>query len=187
MPRADFSRDHSSFLEQAKMRVYELSYRKESILSTHSDFDFLVGDWHVDNERLKNPLTGSGAWYRFEGTSKVRQLWGGVANLDEYVGNSPEGLIRGLTVRLFDPAANQWRIYWANGSEGLFGTPMIGSFTEGRGEFFDQEFFEQRSIFVRFVWTTQSRTTCRWEQAFSEDGARTWETNWIMTFTRSTA
>jgi hypothetical protein len=24
----------------------------------------------------------------------------------------------------------------------------------------------------------------RWEQAFSEDGGRTWETNWIMDYTR---
>jgi hypothetical protein len=156
-------------------------------LSDHTDFDFLIGDWNVHNRRLKNPLTGSGSWYEFEGTSAVRPLWDGVGNIDEYAGNSPEGLIAGLTVRLFDPAAKQWRIYWANRAEGLFGIPMIGSFTEGRGEFFDQEFFQQRSIFVRFVWTPESSTACRWEQAFSADGGKTWETNWVMDFTRPRA
>jgi hypothetical protein len=36
----------------------------------------------------------------------------------------------------------------------------------------------------RFIWTVTSRDACRWEQAFSVDGGRTWETNWIMDFTR---
>jgi hypothetical protein len=26
--------------------------------------------------------------------------------------------------------------------------------------------------------------SCRWEQAYSADGGKTWETNWIMEFTR---
>ena len=39
-------------------------------------------------------------------------------------------------------------------------------------------------IFNRFIWTATSRDACRWEQAFSVDGGRAWETNWIMSFTR---
>jgi hypothetical protein len=27
--------------------------------------------------------------------------------------------------------------------------------------------------------------TPRWEQAFSEDGGETWETNWVMDFARA--
>jgi hypothetical protein len=53
-----------------------------------------------------------------------------------------------------------------------------------RGEFYSQEVFEGRHIFNRFIWTVTSRDAYRWEQAFSVDGGRTWETNWIMDFTR---
>jgi hypothetical protein len=61
---------------------------------------------------------------------------------------------------------------------------MIGGFADGRGEFYDQELFEGKRIFVRYVWSDITPTSCRWEQAFSADGGKTWETNWIMDFTR---
>jgi hypothetical protein len=34
-------------------------------------------------------------------------------------------------------------------------------------------------------WTSAGPDAARWEQAFSADGGKTWETNWIMDFTRS--
>lgn len=37
---------------------------------------------------------------------------------------------------------------------------------------------------VRFEWTRPHSDAPRWEQAFSPDGGRTWETNWVMNFTR---
>jgi quinol monooxygenase YgiN len=40
-------------------------------------------------------------------------------------------------------------------------------------------------ILVRFHWTSPVPDAARWEQAFSADGGRSWETNWIMEFTRS--
>jgi hypothetical protein len=39
-------------------------------------------------------------------------------------------------------------------------------------------------IYVRFLWTHQSENVARWEQAFSDDGGKTWETNWIMEMER---
>ncbi|MGZ3573908.1 MAG: hypothetical protein ACXVA3_01330 [Vulcanimicrobiaceae bacterium] len=153
-------------------------------MSSQSDFDFFIGNWNVHNRRLKNPLRGSTDWYEFEASSKAKKIWGGLANMDEFVGDSPLGLIQGMTVRLFDPATRQWRLYWANRKDGLFGVPTIGEFKDGRGEFFDQELFEGRSIFVRYEWSDIMPTSCRWQQAFSADGGRTWETNWIMDFTR---
>ena len=43
--------------------------------------------------------------------------------------------------------------------------------------------FEGRPITVRFTWSGIDTPEPRWEQAFSDDGGRTWETNWIMQFT----
>ena len=57
--------------------------------------------------------------------------------------------------------------------------PPIGGFNNGRGEFYDQESLNGRSILVRFVIADISANSCRFEQAFSDDGGKTWEVNWI--------
>ena len=148
------------------------------------DFDFWFGSWKVHNRRLVHPLTGSNEWVEFDGTVVARPVWGGRANADEFEADSPSGHIEGMTVRTYDPKSRQWSIYWANATKGVLEKPMIGQFKNGRGEFFDQEEFAGKTIFVRFVWSDIKPNSCRWEQAFSNDGGKTWETNWIMTFTR---
>ena len=148
------------------------------------DFDFLFGTWRIHNRRLTARLKGSDEWEEFDARSVVRPIWNGAGNVDEIVGESPSGPLRGLTVRLFEPASRQWRLYWANADRGILDQPMIGGFRDGRGEFVDQELFEGRAIFVRYVWSDITPTSCRWEQAFSDDGGRAWETNWIMELSR---
>jgi hypothetical protein len=149
------------------------------------DFDFLIGQWKVHNRRLQNPLTESTTWYEFEATSVARHIWGGRANMEEFEADGPTGRIQGMAVRLYNAQSRQWSIYWGNSAKGVLDTPMIGEFKNGRGEFYDQEMFEGRSIFVRFIWSEMTPTSCRWEQAFSPDGGKTWETNWVMQFTRT--
>jgi len=157
----------------------------ESPRDGQADFDFVIGSWTVHNRRLRHPLTGFDSWNEFEATSVARKIWGGLANMDEYEGDSPSGRIRGMTLRLYDPKAHQWRLYWSNAANGRLDTPMVGEFKDGRGEFYDQETWEGRSIYVRFIWSGITPTSCHWEQAFSADGGRTWETNWTMDFTRA--
>ncbi len=159
----------------------------QSVSNPQSDFDFLFGRWDVHNRRLKERLKGSTRWDEFEGTVVVRPVWGGKANLDEYEAEGPAGHIQALTLRLFDPRSQQWSIRWATSETGTLDVAMIGSFQDGRGEFYDQEMFEGRSIYVRFIWSAITPTSCRWEQAFSADGGKTWETNWIMELSRRTS
>jgi hypothetical protein len=153
-------------------------------LDPQKDFDFLIGRWKVCNRRLKERLKKSTSWEEFDGTVVARHIWGGKANTDEFEAESPSGRVQGMTLRLYDPASQQWRLYWANSRNGILEQPMIGGFSNGTGEFFDQEMFEGKSIFVRYVWSDITRNSCRWEQAFSDDGGATWETNWIMEFAR---
>ena len=149
------------------------------------DFDFLHGRWLVHNRRLRRPLSGSAEeWDEFEGTSMVRPLWDGLGNLEEWEAMAPSGWIRAISVHLYDPEARQWRLYWATSDRGRFGVPTVGSFTDGLGEFFDQEEFEGRAILLRLRWEPRGPSACRFQQAFSDDGGRTWEPNWIMDFSR---
>jgi hypothetical protein len=111
-------------------------------------------------------------------------VWNGRANLVELDVAGPAGRIEGLSLRLFNPRSRQWSLYYANRQAGTLGPPMIGEFEDGRGEFFAQETHDGRAILVRFVATHPTPDQWRFEQAFSADGGRTWEVNWIATDTR---
>ena len=148
------------------------------------DFDFLPGRWRIHNRRLRERLAGSTEWEEFEATSVVRPLWGGSGNTDEIVGESPSGPVRGATLRLYAPDARQWRIYWASERTGVVDLPMIGGFRNGRGEFFAQELHEGRAVYSRFMWSEITPDSAHWEQALSDDGGATWETNWTMELVR---
>ena len=151
----------------------------------HRDFDFLVGRWKIHNQRLHERLKGSNDWEEFEGTTVSRSVLGGLGNLDECTMERDAGQLQGMTVRLYDPASQQWSLYWAdNVKAGILQTPLIGRFENGRGEFYAQEPFEGQHIFCRFIWSEITPSSCHWEQAFSTDGGKTWETNWIMDFVR---
>jgi hypothetical protein len=151
------------------------------------DFDFFFGRWTVHNRRLKTRLSRSNEWEEFPGTCVARPILGGLGNMDEFTIDDPSGRVDAVTVRLYNPANHEWSIYWAaSPGSGRFDVPMVGGFEGPRGEFYSQEVFEGRHIFNRFIWTILSREACRWEQAHSADGGRTWETNWVMDFNRQT-
>jgi hypothetical protein len=148
------------------------------------DFDFEIGTWKTHLKRLVHPLTGSTTWVELEGTSVVHKIWGGRANLVELDVTGPTGHIEGLSLRLYNPEAHQWSISFSNVAGGTLGAPTVGEFKDGRGEFYDQETFNGKTILVRNVWSDITADTCRFEQAFSADGGKTWEVNWIAVDTR---
>jgi len=100
------------------------------------DFDFEIGIWKTHLSRLLHPLTGSTTWVEFEGTTVVRKVWNGRANLVELEANSPAGHIEGLSLRLYNPQSHQWSLNFANSIDGTLNQPTIGEFNNGRGEFF---------------------------------------------------
>jgi hypothetical protein len=149
------------------------------------DFDFLFGTWKVQVRRLKNPLHGSREWYDMSGTSVIRPIWGGKANIEEVESDGPSGHMQAMMVRLYSPTSRQWSLNWVNQKNPHFDVPTIGEFKDGRGEFYDQELFEGRSILVRYVWSDIKANAAHFEQAFSADGGKTWEVNWIAQCTRA--
>jgi hypothetical protein len=62
---------------------------------------------------------------------------------------------------------------------------MVGGFEGSRGEFYADDAHEGTPVRCRFIWTVIDQDTARWEQAFSVDDERTWETNWTMDLTRA--
>jgi hypothetical protein len=150
------------------------------------DFDFEIGTWKTHLRRLKHPLSRppSTEWVEYDGTSRVRKVWNGRANLVELDADGPDGHFEGLNLRLYDPQTRKWSLNFANARGGPMALPTIGGFENGRGEFFDRETLDGRPIDVRFVITDVTPGSCRFEQSFSADGGKTWELNWVATDTR---
>jgi len=151
------------------------------------DFDFLIGNWKAHVRRLPDRLNNSNTWVVYDGISNHKKLLDSNANFEEFDVTSTDKKLRikAQTLRLYNPASRQWSIYLVDLDNGTLGLPpVVGGFTGNRGEFFDQENFKGRAIWVRYVWLNISPTAARMEQSFSPDGGKTWEVNWICELSR---
>lgn len=144
------------------------------------DFDWDLGHWKVHMRRLLHPLTGSTTWVEYEGTDVVRKVWDGRANLGEVELDGAAGHLEYLTLRLYNPHTREWSMSISSSAAGVLSPPAVGRFEGGRGEFYDQEDYNGRNIRVRFEVTVLTRSSCRFEQAFSADGGKTWELNLVV-------
>lgn len=160
-------------------------YQTQAPRDGQHDFDFEIGTWNTHISRLQHPLTGSTTWVEYHGTSVVRKIWDGRANMVELEVDGPGAHIEGISLRLYNPQSHQWSLNFANSRVGTLSVPTVGEFKNGRGEFFDQEEFNGRMILVRNVWMDMTAKSCRFEQSFSDDGGKTWEVNWIAVDTRA--
>jgi hypothetical protein len=154
--------------------------------STVRDFDFFVGRWTVRHRRLKERLAGSTQWEEFGGTSVMQKLMDGQGNVDDNLIELPAGPYRAVSLRSFDPKTKQWAIWWVDGrNPHHLDPPVRGGFNQGIGTFYADDVFNGQPIRVRYLWSDITPTSCRWQQAFSPDGGKTWETNWVMDMTRA--
>jgi hypothetical protein len=147
-----------------------------------ADFDWIFGNWHATFKRLREPLSGKHDWYSFDGNANIRPFWDGRGNFETGHLNSPLGPIDYATLRLYDAKTQQWSIYWATAKNGLGTPPEVGSFdSNGVGKFYAwHDTYNGRPIASRYVWTpVDAPKHYHFEQAFSVDGGKTWEVNWI--------
>jgi hypothetical protein len=150
------------------------------------DFDWLVGAWHVEHQRLNGRLVGSTDWVPFDGTCVMSPLLAGHGNVDDNLLNRPGDNYRAVGLRCFDPKTKTWAIWWLDArTPRSLETPVIGGFENGVGVFIADDTLRDKPVKVRFRWYDITPTTAKWEQAYSGDGGATWEVNWNMQFTRT--
>jgi hypothetical protein len=147
------------------------------------DFDFQAGDWRV-HHRVKRPADSQ--WEEFDGTSSNRSLMDGAANVEDNTFYRPSGVTRGVALRAYDPKTGEWAIWWIDGRNplGALDPPVKGRFIDGVGTFYSDGILNGKPTRTRFIWSHITATSARWEQAYSSDSGKTWETNWIMEFQR---
>jgi hypothetical protein len=149
------------------------------------DFDFLRGNWRV-HHRFLRVKEGNREWVDVEGTADHRELMDGRVNLEDYTINAPSGPYRAVALRSYDSKAAHWSIWWLDGRapHGDLDPPMQGRFEKGVGTFYGNTTINGKPMRVRFIWSQITATSPRWEQAYSSDGGKTWDTNWVVDFRR---
>jgi hypothetical protein len=150
-----------------------------------ADFDFIIGDWQVRHRRFKYRHTGCTQWTEFAGKSSTRKILGGFGNVEDNVLHFPDEEVQAAAFRSFDPVAKTWAIWWLDGrAPHSLDVPVIGGFTDQVGTFFADDWLAGKPIKVRFTWRANLGGNPTWEQAFSGDAGASWETNWVMEFSR---
>lgn len=148
-----------------------------------SDFDFIIGSWRVRHRRLDARLAGCTDWTEFTGATTTAKLLQGYGNVEDNLLHFPDGDVRAIALRSFDPASRTWAIWWLDGrAPHQLDVPVVGRFEDGIGTFYADDRLDGRPIRVRFTWRTNPGAHPTWEQAFSPDAGQTWETNWTMVF-----
>lgn len=153
------------------------------------DFDFWIGEWDIQQKILKQ----DGMWLEFDAKTSVSLALEGCAILEHWEGTVQffwEGMqsaerMQGLSVRAYDPERGKWYIHWMDSRTPRFGTPYVGSFENGKGEFFREWDTPQGRRIGRITFSDITSTSVHWNLAISSDEGQNWSTIWIMEMHRS--
>jgi hypothetical protein len=148
------------------------------------DFDFDFGVWHTQITRRLHPLSDSTESMKLSGTVTIRQVWGGKAQLEEIEADGPQGHWEGMSLFLYDPAAHQWSQTFIGSASGVFTPGFVGSFHNGKGELFQQDTLDGRSVLVRATWSDIAPNSHTYEEHYSADGGKTWKLSFSARKTR---
>lgn len=145
------------------------------------DFQFLNGDWQIQNRRLTSRHTST--WDEFEGEASCWTILSGLGSIEEL--RIPSRNFSGMGLRLLNVEQRVWSDFWVNAKSGVLTTPgQTGVFENGVGTFTADDFDEDKPIKVRGVWDKITPDSCRWSQTVSYDDGNSWEENWVMNWKR---
>lgn len=148
------------------------------------DFDFLSGEWRIENWKRRSPLTAPKAeWDHFPGEATCHGILAGVGSVEEL--RIPARGFSGMGLRLLDVKAQVWSDFWVNAKSGVLTTPgQTGSFEGGVGSFWSDYEEDGRAMISAGLWDRITPVGCRWRQVVSADGGKTWAHDWVMHWTR---
>lgn len=145
------------------------------------DFDFLAGEWRIHHWQ---PKPDSKEWIEFDGEATVTAILAGIASIEEL--RIPAKNFSGMGLRLLDVEKKVWSDFWVNARSGVLTPPGVtGSFENGAGIFISDDEDDGKPLKVAGIWDLITPSSCRWRQALSRDGGKTWEQTWIMHWKRA--
>ncbi len=147
-------------------------------------FDFAIGEWDVLNRNQPADDTG---WYDTgTATSRVYPVAAGCGIVEHWRGHTFGDFLVGFTLRAFNPQLGQWDLVllWPNTGQPRFGK-MTGGFRHNRGEFYSRSLSaEGDTLLTQLTFSDITAESIRWQEARSPDNGRSWNSSWIMEFTR---
>ncbi|MBO9695017.1 MAG: hypothetical protein J7499_02350 [Sphingopyxis sp.] len=153
--------------------------------ASRGDFDYFIGNWRVEHQRLRHRMVGSNDWEEFGGRTSCQQMFGGLVNLNESITTRGTRTSYGMGLRALDEPRGRWTDWYLSANDlSKIDPPLYGRFANGMGTFYAREIFEGSDILVRGQFFAVNASEARWEQAFSPDDGATWETNWVMRYLR---
>ena len=145
------------------------------------DFDFLTGEWRIHH---RQPKAGTDEWIEFDGEATVHAILAGVGSVEEL--RIPARNFSGLGLRLLDVEKKVWADHWVNAKSGVMTAPGVsGSFENGVAIFVSEDQEDGKPVKWLGVWDLITPKSCRWRQAVSRDGGKTWQQTWIMDWRRA--
>lgn len=148
------------------------------------DFDFWIGDWDIRQSFRRQ----DGTWLELPARTSVTAALEGCALVERWTGQVMffwEGMtepepVSGLSVRAYDPTTAQWYIHWMDTRVPRFDQPYVGTFANGRGEFFRRWETPEGNRVGRVTFHDMTANSVEWALAISSDGRRSWQTIWTM-------
>lgn len=145
------------------------------------EFDFLTGEWRIHH---RQPKSGSNEWIEFDGEATVHGILAGVGSVEEL--RIPARKFSGMGLRLLDVEKKVWADHWVNANSGVMTAPgVLGSFENGAGIFVSDDEEDGKPVKWVGVWDLIAPKSCRWRQAVTRDGGKTWQQTWLMDWRRA--
>jgi hypothetical protein len=151
-------------------------------------FDVLFGKWTGHHNKIRdNTDPDCTEWVEFEAEHETFPVLGGLAHIDvlSVPAGQPVAAFEALTVRLYDPDADTWSIYWLSSRKpGVMDPPVVGPAHATGGIFECDDVVGGRPVRVRYVWEWSDPARPVYRQDFAAPGTAEWVTNWESTFSR---
>ncbi|WP_431244602.1 hypothetical protein ACQ9BO_10155 [Flavobacterium sp. P21] len=119
--------------------------------SSKDDFDFFQGKSFIRNKKLKQRFANCTEWIEFPSTQEMYKILNGIGNIDNFLATFDGEPFEGMTVRLFNPKTRLWSIYWSDSNTGILDKPVVGSFENNIGHFFQKMFMKEKMYFRFFA------------------------------------
>lgn len=152
-----------------------------SAVDGRRDFDFLLGQWLVENRRAASPFEQDCGWVSFDTVHECRPVAGSLGHLEEVSG---DGLPSIATIRCFDVGRRCWRAHGVSSVDGRMQPPLHGGFCNGVGVLVGDGSVAGVPMLVRETWRFPGSDRPCCERAWSRDGGASWQTWWLMAFSR---